>query len=65
MNELQPSASMEMPEPSGLLYRSEAFPEDLDDGGALQPMGWHPLERLAVALPLLCLLALMIDWFRP
>lgn len=65
MNELQPGTSMEMADNAALIYRSEAFAEDFDDYGSAPPQGWHPLEGLAVALPLLCLLALMIDWFRP
>ncbi len=48
------------PETMALTYRSEAFAEDLEDLGAPTP-GWHPLERLIAALPLLCVLAPVAD----
>ena len=43
-----------------LTYRSEAFAEDLDDI-APPAAGWHPLERLVAALPLLCIFAPVAD----
>ena len=65
MYELQTQALHDHADVAALLYRSEAFHEDLHEDLDEPVMGWHPLERLAVALPLLCLLALMADWFHP
>lgn len=58
---------IDWPDTSAIVYRSEAFAEDLDDteGLDLPPApGWPPLERLVVAVPLLCIFAPVVDaWF--
>jgi hypothetical protein len=53
------------PETMAVIYRSEAFAEDLEDSPAEPEPGWHPLERLVASLPLLCVLAPVADaYFR-
>jgi hypothetical protein len=48
------------PETMAVIYRSEAFAEDLDD--FIEPtLAWHPLERLVAVLPFLCILAPAAD----
>lgn len=48
------------PQTMAVIYRSEAFAEDLEDDTP-PANGWHPLERLVAALPLLCVLAPVAD----
>ncbi|MFT7775405.1 hypothetical protein [Roseateles sp.] len=49
------------PDAQAITYRSEAFAEDLEDQPAQSAPGWHPLERLIAALPLLCVFAPVAD----
>ena len=52
------------PETMAMIFRSEAFAEDLDDSYEAPPApaaAWHPLERLVAALPLLCIFAPVAD----
>jgi hypothetical protein len=60
MNYRSDNPATDWPETVFVSYRSEAFAEDLDD---LDPpaAGWHPLERLVAALPLLCVFAPVAD----
>ena len=60
MNYRSANAAPACPETLVLTYRSEAFAEDLDDI-APPAAGWHPLERLVAALPLLCIFAPVAD----
>ena len=48
------------PEIMAVSYRSEAFPEDLEELGT-PPTGWRLLERLIAALPLICVFAPVAD----
>ena len=49
------------PDTMAFIYRSEAFAEDLDDPDCPPAAGWHPLERLVAALPMLCIFAPVLD----
>ena len=63
MNYRSDNPSTDWPDTMAVIYRSEAFAEDLDDLTPPAP-GWHPLERLVATLPLLCVLAPVVDaWF--
>ncbi len=56
MNYRSDNPATDWPETLAVIYRSEAFAEDLDDDHDTPPApGWHPLERLVAALPLLCI----------
>lgn len=56
MNYRSDNPATDWPETMAVIYRSEAFAEDLDDDHDTPPAsGWHPLERLVAALPLLCI----------
>jgi hypothetical protein len=48
------------PETMFVSYRSEAFAEDLEEAAPPAPR-WHLLERLIMALPLLCVFAPVAD----
>jgi len=63
MNYRSDNPHTDWPETMAVIYRSEAFPEDLDepDTSNLPAPGWHPLERLVATLPLLCLMAPVVD----
>lgn len=62
MNYRSDNPATDWPETMAIVYRSEAFAEDLDDDRDTQPTaGWHPLERLVAALPLLCIFLPVAD----
>lgn len=62
MNYRSDNPAADWPETMAVIYRSEAFAEDLDDDTCTQPAsGWHPLERLVAALPLLCVFLPVAD----
>ncbi len=63
MNYRSDSPFTDWPETLAVPYRSEAFAEDLDDCAAEPEAGWHPLERLVAAVPLLCVFAPVADAF--
>lgn len=60
MNYRSDNPDTDWPDTMAVIYRSEAFAEDLDDFVEPAP-AWHPLERLVAALPLLCVLAPVAD----
>lgn len=64
MNLRSDNPHTDWPETMAMVFRSEAFAEDLDDSYET-PAGtsnaWHPLERLVAALPLLCIFAPAAD----
>jgi len=49
------------PDTMAVIYRSEAFAEDLEDLATPPNPNWHPLERLLAAVPLLCVFAPVFD----
>lgn len=59
MNYRSDNPQTDWPDTMAVLYRSEAFAEDLEDLPA--PPAWHPLERLVAAVPLLCVFAPVAD----
>lgn len=62
MNYRSDNPATDWPETMAVVYRSEAFAEDLVDDMYTQPApGWHPLERLVAALPLLCVFLPVAD----
>jgi len=62
MNYRSDNLETDWPDTMAVIYRSEAFAEDLEDLETTLPApGWHPLERLVAALPLLCVLAPVAD----
>ncbi|RZL35899.1 MAG: hypothetical protein EOP35_12155 [Rubrivivax sp.] len=62
MNYRSDNPHTDWPETMAVIYRSEAFAEDLDDFiETAPPPSWHPLERLVAVLPMLCLLAPVAD----
>jgi len=61
MNYRSDNPSTDWPDTMAVIYRSEAFAEDLDDLPAPPPLAWHPLERLVAAVPLLCVFAPVFD----
>lgn len=61
MNYRSDNPATDWPDTMAVIYRSEAFAEDLEDLDAPPAPGWHPLERLVASLPLLCLLAPVAD----
>ncbi|WP_457420539.1 hypothetical protein [Roseateles sp. P5_E7] len=64
MNFRSDNPHTDWPETMAMIFRSEAFAEDLDDSYETSPAvapGWHPLERLVAALPLLCIFAPVAD----
>ena len=62
MNYRSDNPHTDWPETMAMTYRSEAFAEDLVDLPApASAVGWHPLERLVAALPLLCVFAPVFD----
>lgn len=62
MNYRSDNPATDWPETMAVIYRSEAFAEDLDDDGDTQPApAWHPLERLVASLPLLCIFLPVAD----
>ena len=60
MNYRSDNIETDWPDTMAVIYRSEAFAEDLDDFVEPAP-AWHPLERLVAALPLLCVFAPVAD----
>ena len=65
MNYRSDNPMTDWPETMAVIYRSEAFAEDLDDLSTPPAPAWHPLERLVAALPLLCVFAPAFDaYFR-
>jgi hypothetical protein len=65
MNYRSDNPLTDWPDTMAVAYRSEAFAEDLEDLPAAPAPGWHPLERLVAALPLLCVFAPVFDaYFR-
>ena len=60
MNYRSDNPDTDWPETMAVIYRSEAFAEDLEEFVAPTP-AWHPLERLVAALPLLCVFAPVFD----
>ncbi|WP_156391672.1 MULTISPECIES: hypothetical protein [unclassified Roseateles] len=61
MNYRSDNPATDWPDTFFVNYRSEAFAEDLEDAGEAPALGWHPLERLVAALPLLCIFAPVAD----
>ena len=61
MNYRSDNPSTDWPDTLFVSYRSEAFAEDLEDLPTPPAPGWHPLERLVAALPLLCVFAPVFD----
>lgn len=61
MNYRSDNPSTDWPDTLAITYRSEAFAEDLEDLPMPPAPGWHPLERLVAALPLLCVFAPVFD----
>ena len=60
MNYRSANAAPACPETLVLTYRSEAFAEDLEHAPAPAPR-WNLLERLIMALPMLCVFAPVAD----
>jgi hypothetical protein len=61
MNYRSDNPHTDWPETMAVIYRSEAFAEDLEDSDETPAPGWHPLERLVAALPLLCIFLPVAD----
>ena len=62
MNYRSDNPHTDWPETMAIVYRSEAFAEDLAEDDDTRPApGWHLLERLVAALPLLCIFAPVAD----
>jgi len=61
MNYRSDNPQTDWPDTMAVIYRSEAFAEDLEDLDNPPAPAWHPLERLVAVLPLLCLLAPVAD----
>jgi hypothetical protein len=62
MNYRSDNPYTDWPETMAIIYRSEAFAEDLDEPHTTNPPApWHPLERVVAALPLLCLMVPVLD----
>lgn len=62
MNYRSDNPATDWPETLAVVYRSEAFAEDLDDDhDTPHAPRWHPLERLVAALPLLCIFLPVAD----
>ena len=65
MNYRSDNPSTDWPDTMAIIYRSEAFAEDLEDLPNPPAPSWHPLERLVAAVPLLCVFAPVFDaYFR-
>lgn len=63
MNYRSDNPHTDWPDTLFVTYRSEAFAEDLDDTATPPAPGWHPVERLVAAVPLLCIFAPVYDAF--
>ncbi len=64
MNYRSDNPHTDWPETMAVIYRSEAFAEDLDDFVQPAPQ-WRPRDHLLAVLPMLCLLAPVADaYFR-
>ena len=61
MNYRSDTPDTDWPETMAVIYRSEAFAEDLEDSDEAPAPSWHPLERLVAAVPLLCIFAPVAD----
>jgi hypothetical protein len=64
MNYRSDNPHTDWPDTMAIIYRSEAFAEDLEgleDSDEAPTPSWHPLERLLATLPLLCIFAPVAD----
>lgn len=62
MNFRSDNPDTDWPETMAMIFRSEAFAEDLDDSCETPATtAWHPLERIVAAVPLLCIFAPVAD----
>ena len=61
MNYRSDNPNTDWPETMAVVYRSEAFAEDLDGYITETPAPAPLLERVAAALPLLCVIAPVAD----
>jgi hypothetical protein len=61
MNPCSDTPQIDWPDTTAMVYRSEAFAEDLEGLDLPPAPGWHPLERLVATLPLLCVFMPVVD----
>ena len=61
MNYRSDNPQTDWPDTMAVIYRSEAFAEDLDDFVEAPAPRQHPLAQLFAVLPLLCVFAPVAD----
>lgn len=64
MNYRSDNPHTDWPETMAVIYRSEAFAEDLEEPAPPPPASWRPMELVLAALPILCVFAPVADAWR-